>query len=485
MNLWVRSLRQLTLLAVALFFFSCEDETSILGFKSPNRKFKVNYVDIPLESDVFLMDSLRTANSYVAQAEPPRMLVGHYNDEHFGEVSAVAFSQFFTTNTAKTALKETAALDSVSLQLKFDFYTFGSDAASPQTIRVHEVQKELLFDSLGYYFNKTETPYNPTPLGIKTFSFEPETFRKFVSDNKDTTITIRIPLDFAFGQRIFDSAMKYRTSTSPADSTFVRIRDFVKEFNGIAIVPEAADKIIGFNPASATSRITLHYHDADTDSLQLNLTFNGMVNYNHIEADRSATPALSALQQYAQPIVPDNNLRYVQAGTGVLTRLDFQKFYDFVDADSNAAMIVNEAEVHLGAPESTSGYDPVNAFTLRAIQHAGYFRKVRNMADSVSIGLYAGQLNVLDGMFAPFVPGRDGRPEPFIISRSGENNFYNGYLTLFAQQLFKKEAQKERFRYFALYPQSPGMSKSVNRVVLNKENIMIRVYYTRPNEATP
>lgn len=471
-------------MVVALFFFSCEDETSILGFKSPNRKFKVNYVDIPLESDVFLMDSLRTSNSF-AQGENPRMLVGNYSDEHLGNVSASAFSQFFTTSVAKTLLKETAVFDSVSFQLRFDFYTYGSGAAGPQTIRIHEVQKELLFDSLRYYFNKTETPYNPTPLGTHTFSYDPETFKKFVSDQKDTTVTISMPLDAAFGQRIFDSAMKYRNSNSASDSTFVRIREFVKEFNGIAIVPEDADKIMGFDPAATTSRITLHYHDADTDSLQLNLALNGVVNYSHIEADRSATPALAALEQHSQPIVPDNNLRYVQSGTGVLTRLDFQNFYDFVDADSNAAMVVNEAEVHLGMPESASGHDPVNAFTLRAIQNAGYFRRIRNFSDSVSIGLYAGQLNIWDGMFAPFVPGRDGRPEPFIITRSGENDFYNGYLPLFAQQLSKKEAQKERFRYFALYPESPPMGTTVNRVIFNKDNIMLRVYYTRPNEATP
>lgn len=485
MNLWVRCLRQLSLLAVALFFFSCEDETSILGFKSPNRKFKVNYVDIPLESDVFLMDSLRTSNNYSAQGEVPRMLVGRYSDEHFGNVTAAAFSQFFTMNTAKTLLKETAVFDSVSLQLRFDFYTYGSAAPTPQTIRVHEVQKELLFDSLRYYFNKTETPYDPTPLGTKTFSYVPETFKKYVSDKKDTTITLSMPLDAAFGQRIFDSAMKYRNANSATDSTFVRIREFVKAFNGIAIVPEDADKVVGFSPSATTSRITLHYHDADTDSLQLNLAFSGMVNYSHIEADRSTTPGLAALDQYAQPIVPDNDLRYVQSGTGVLTRLDFGSFYDFVDADSNSAMIVNSAELHLGAPESAAGFDPINAFSLRAIQHEGHFRRVRNMADSISIGLYAGQLSVWNGMFAPFAPDQSGSPNLFIISRSGENNFYNGYLTLFAQQLFRKEEQKERFRYFAIYPESPPIGKSVNRSIFNKENIMLRVYYTRPNQSIP
>ena len=489
MNLWVRTLRQLAVLAVALFFFSCEDETSILGFKNPNSKFKVNYVDIPLESSVLLMDSLRTSNFNQAQGETNRFLVGKYSDEHFGEISAAAISQFFTTNNAKTLLKETAVFDSVSIQLRFDFYSYGNQTATPQTISIHEVQKELMIDSLGYYFNKSNTAYNPAPLGTKTFSFSPEQFAKFVSDQKDTTITVHLPLDHAFGQRIFDSAFKYRNASTSADSAFVRIREFVKEFKGIAIVPDNADKIFGFSPSSTASRITLHYHDVDTDSLQLNLAFSGVVGYNEIDADR-ASSSLAGLNQYSQPFTPDNNLRYIQSGTGVLTRLDFSKFYEFVDNDSNSAMIVNEAELYVGIPEATSGYQPINTLSLRGIKGEGYLKKIADpkinraqyVADSTSITLYAGQLGLSGNMFTPM--SYDGQ-NIFTISKTGSNQYYNGYLTLFAQQLFKKDENKERLRYFALFPESPQPGKSVNRLIFNSQDIKLRVYYTRPTAPTP
>ncbi|HET7179079.1 MAG TPA: hypothetical protein VFI14_05110, partial [Chryseosolibacter sp.] len=127
MNLWVRTLGQLALLTVALFFFSCEDESSILGFKNPNKKFKVNYVDIPLPSDVFLLDSLRTSNYYDVNRYPNellRMLVGQYADDQLGDVRAAAFTQFFTSSPSK--LTSTAVFDSVTLQLRFDFYTYGN-----------------------------------------------------------------------------------------------------------------------------------------------------------------------------------------------------------------------------------------------------------------------------------------------------------------------------------------------------------------------
>ena len=72
------------------------------------------------------------------------------------------------------------------------------------------------------------------------------------------------------------------------------------------------------------------------------------------------------------------------------------------------------------------------------------------------------------------------RQSIFIVSKTGDNDYYNGYLTRFAQQLFKKDVNKQRFRYFALYPESPVLGRSVNRLVFDAENIKLRVYYTRP-----
>jgi hypothetical protein len=477
MNLWVRTLRQLAMLAVALFFFSCEDETSILGFKNPNKKFKVNFVDIPLESSVLLMDSLRTSNFYLTQGETNRLLVGKYNDDLFGDINSTAITQFFTTNTSKTLLKSSAEFDSVSLQLRFDFYSYGSLAYTQQTISVHEVQKELIIDSLGYYFNKSNTTYNPAPLGTKTFSILPEEFQEYVNQRKDTAISIRLPLDGGFGQRIFDSATKYRNANTASDSAFVRVREFVKEFKGIAIVASSGDKIVGFNPALGSSRIILHYHDADTDSLELNLSFSGIISYNEIESNRAST-GLAGLNQHSQPFVPDNNLRYIQAGTGVLTRLDFSRFYEFVDQDTNSTMIVNSAELHLGMPE-TSVYPPINALSLRAITGEGFLKKIANREDTISLNLYAGQLNIAGNMFTPIAA--DGNM--FIISRA-DSIHYNGFLTLFAQQLFKKEENKRRFKYFAIIPEDPQIGKSVNRLAFHGQNIKLRIYYTRPNEPT-
>ena len=486
MNLWARTLGQLAVLTVALFFFSCEDETSLLGFKSPNKKFKVNFVDIPLPSDVFLVDSVRTSNLYDPNnqsSESIRLLAGRYTDDQLGVVNSTAVTQFFTTSRSK--LTETAELDYVTLQLRFDFYVYGNQTPTPQTISIHELQKDLKGDSINYYFNKSTTLYDPAPLGSTTFTIIPEDFKKYVTDRKDTTISVIVPLDPAFGQRIFDSALKYRGATTVEDSTFVKYSEFIKEFKGIAIVPEDGDKILGFNPAAGASMITLHYHDAETDSLTLNLAFEFTPGYNAITSDRSSSE-LAGLTQYSQPFSPPSTKRYIQAGTGILTRLDFQGFYDFVDADSNTSVVINSAELNLGPAAESSTFDPVNVLTLLAVKNEGYLRKVavkdidpaQYAADSASVSGYGGRMGITNSFFSPL----DADGNVFGITRQEDNDDYNGFLTLFVQEFFKRQVQKDRFRYFALYPSSPQAGKSVNRLIFDAGNIKLRIYYTRPTE---
>jgi hypothetical protein len=485
MNLWARIGGQLAVLAVALFFFSCEDETSTLGFKKPS-KFKVNYVDIPLESSVLLLDSLRTSNLY-STGETNRLLVGRYTDEKFGEVTSTAITQYFTTNGAKTLLKAGAQFDSVSIQLRFDFYNYGSIAPSMQTVSIHEVEKELKIDSLSYYFNKSHTLYNPTPLGSKSFAILPDLFDDLFEENAQDTITVNFPLNYDFGKRIFDSALRNRDALTAEDSTFSRIRQFITEFKGLAIVPQSSDKILGITPSKPETRIILHYHDAENDSLQLNLSFIGVINYNEIRANRGSTE-LAGLTQYSQPLDPAPAMRYIQSGTGVTTRLDFQSFYDFVDADSNALMIVNSAELFLGTPEPSSVFPPIKSLSIRALKGERFLKRVvdpkinkaQHLADSASVTQYAGQMGVIAGMFTPL--GSDGTI--FTLKRDEDNPYYNGFLTRFAQEIFRTNPNKERFRYFALYPEDPQVGKSVNRLIFNKDNIKLRVYYTRPQQAT-
>jgi hypothetical protein len=484
MNLWAKNLGQLAVFAVALFFFSCEDKESILGFKNPNKKFDVVYAEIPVESSVLLLDSVRTSNIFPT-GETKRILVGNFFDEKFGEVKATGFSQYLTSSAAK--LESTSIYDSVSLLLSFDYYTTGSPSPTTQTISIHELQNAINYDSGQYYFNRSLTPFNPATLGTKSFSINPADFKKQYDEGEtDSLASISIPLEQAFGERIFNSAMQYSLAATTADSLFIRPLDFFKAFYGIAINPSQMDKVVGINPAASVIR--LHYHDDDTDSLRLDLSLStlsnvsSVVSYSHIENDRSTTE-LAGLTQFNSEFYPPSDLRYVMSGAGILTKLDFQNFYDFVDSDSNQNILINSAELIITGTETSNEYAPINSLSLKVLNN-NYFKRLKTQSDSTSVSLYRGYLGVFGNTLAPVNPNVSDLT-PMLVQRSLTNTSYNAFITLFSQQLYLKDPSKERFRFFALYPEIPSIGKSVNRIAFNKDNIKLRVYYTRPTQPTP
>jgi len=497
MNLWVNRIGQLLTLAVALFFLSCHEEVSVLGYKNPNSKFKVSYVELPIASSVMLRDSLRTSNYYYA-AEPSRLLVGTYHDDNFGTITAHSATQYF--RTTGTPLSSSAVYDSVTMQLQFDLYHYGSTAVTPQMIAIYELEKELKFDSLVNYFNRTSMP-GSNLLGSKTFTVNTSDLDNFASSttSADTVVTINVPLNYAFGQKLFASATKFRDATSTADSTYYFYSEFVKEFKGIVIKSVSGDKVVGFSPAGVGSRIILHYHQADADSLGLLFALTPAVGFNQITADRSGTP-LSAVNQYYQDFLQESDSRYIQSGTGILTKLDFTSFYNFVDTIPN--ILINSAELVIESVEA-SDQSPPFALVMRILsQTNNRFRAYSSdrAQDSVDITRYRGRVAVdvasalsATGTPSPALIDNDkvfyvaGDHSP-LLGYSSSNNSYSTVLSLFCQQLTINTDDRTHFRNFVLYPASGASTspafqsgaKSLNRVVFPKSGIKLKIYYTKP-----
>ncbi len=475
MNLWAKSLRQLPFLAVALFFFSCVDETSLLGFRNQTPKFDVTYVELPLNSSVVLLDSFRTTNFL---GGTNRWLVGTYADEAFGNVRATAYSQFFATSAAKP--DEVATYDSVTMDLHLDLYHYGTDIKNAQTFTIHELTEGLDPAKITSYFNQTAAAYNPTPIGSQDFTFDPAQFDDFVKDEKDTVVSMQIPLSWEFGKRLFDAAIRYRDAATLADSSWVFFKEFSKEFKGIAIVSAAGDKIVGFRPNSTASRIQVHYHNADT-TRTLTLGFSSVAGYSHIEREAGAT-ALAGLTAFHEEFFPPDDRRYIQSGTGIITKFDLGAFYDFIDADSNRNLIVNEAELRIDEIQPPAGYDPINSMYLYAMKENSRFRRVSNFQDSLLLGSYNQYLLATDTLERFITPVGEGTV--FRLEKDSDADFYSGFLTRFAQQLATKE-EDLRLKYFALYPESPPATKSVNRIVFPADALKLRIYYTRSTVTQP
>lgn len=488
MNLWANRLGQLAMLAVALFFFSCQEDTSVLGFRNPNSKFQVSFVEIPIESSIYLRDSLRTSN-FSYSGEVNRFMVGSYTDDVFGDISSTAFSQYFSTNITK--LGETAEFDSVTLELRYDLYTYGESESTPQTLGIYELDQELKSDSLRFYFNRSKIAYS-TMIGSKSFTIDPQIFKDFAasSTDADTVITLNVPLDGAFGQRIFDKAIQYRDATTKEDSAFVYYNEFVKEFKGIAIKPESSDKIFGFNPAATQSKITVHYHEADEDSLSFSLALTGVIGFNQISANRSVSE-LAEVSDYYQEYQPLTDNRYIQSGIGILTKLDFSKFYEFADTVPN--MLINSAELIIETTPSDD-FDPPAGLALRVLKENNRIKKysTKNSQDVSDYQAYRGYLlfDITTSSGPPLVEADSAfyvNDRNALLAYSSATHEYRGSFPLFFQQL-TLDNEKTMFMNFVLYPYSQtanrplaqSAAKSVNRVVFPKENIKLRIFYTKP-----
>ncbi|HTF19050.1 MAG TPA: DUF4270 family protein [Chryseolinea sp.] len=490
MNLWVKRIGQLTIMSVAQFFLSCQEEVSVLGYKNPNTKFKVSYFEIPVESSVLLRDSLRTSNFFY-NSEPNRLLVGSYQDDRFGTVSASAVTQYFPVGVAKLATG--AVFDSVSLRLQFDLYHYGSNVKTSQSMSVYKLEDVIKFDNLQYYFNKSSVSTG-TLLGNKSFTIDPDDFDDFAisSTDYDTIITVKVPLNYAFGRDIFAAAERYRDGSSSEDSLFVKYNDFIEQFKGLVIRPDAADKAIGFAPSAAGTRLLLHYH-TDKDTLALELGLGGVISFNQINGDRSATE-LAQIQQYHQDYFKDSETRYIQSGTGILTKVDFTNFYNFIDTIPN--ILVNSAELLVENVES-SAFAPPPSIVLRSLTPSNNRLRVFSATrpqDSVDVVRYRGYFSydfatsttpaLVDNDQVFYLRGDKGSS----LAYSSTKRSYSGVFTLLFQQMSIRNDDRTPLTTFVLYPGSDASStpafstgaKSLNRAVFPKSGIKLRIYYTKP-----
>jgi hypothetical protein len=506
MNLWVKRTWQLALIAVALFFLSCKDDVTPLGFRNPKDKFNVKYVEIPLESSVYLIDSIRTSNF---PGELGRLLVGKYNDPAFGAITANGFMEISPYNSSlgiADADLPKVDFDSVRLDMRYDFYSYGTGGTSDETFNVHLLTELISSDSVEraagrFYSKKNDVDYDPDPIGTKTVSISGAEFKvefdKGASGMDNRLLSIR--LDSAFGESLLARA-------KAGGEDYTKQEKFNTFLKGLAVIPgDNNQKVIGFDHVNGLradtvqSRLVVFFHlpgDTTYRTVSFNLNYRSFTN---IEADRNAgnAPDLFDIPDFYTAKEPPVN-RYSQTGTGVVTRIDFGNFYAF--ADTVEQMLINSAELVITGYESPGSFYPINSFSvimldsLENIRYRntryGYQPITNNNGDTIQIVPYIhsydrqiinshrSSLNDGSGFLTAFSDGGTA----LSLRRDGEK--FSGYMTLLAQQFYLSSGDF-RYRYFGLFPTDPQNGKTINRLVFNKDNLRLKIYYTTPiNRAT-
>lgn len=461
---WVKA----HLFFLTALLFSCEEDLNLLGFKGDDQRFKVYYEEIPVPSSVLLLDSVRSMN--YSSLETTRLLVGSYSDPLLGEVKATAITQFRASDII-SFIPDGSIFDSAVLQLRFDFYNYGSQGITPLELSIHELVSPLPLSDL--YFSNSTVSYNSSPIGSISTDIDQALFDKELTDaDEDSLIVVNIKLDNSFGQDLFNAI-------DPEDENFSNFNLFKERFKGFAIIPTTADKIVGISNNN-NSFLTVYFNAGGTSNSRTFVLSSG-VSYSNITSDRSATE-LSGLTNYHEDFFPATN-RYVQSGVGIVTKLDFSGFYDLIDEYPN--VIINSAELSIENVTDPGDLE-YPALGLVMLDENNKFRKMTLTADKDSAEYVSFQNKIILGTFL----NNDANTAPYAITDvstllglgySDDDDKFVSYPTLFMQQLYALKDER-RYPYWALTAISPTSTKTVNRAVFNKDNIKLKVYYTRPND---
>jgi hypothetical protein len=472
MNLWARKIGLISISALLLIFIGCEDPLNNLGFRNPNQKFNVRFIEIDVPSSVVLMDSVQTMHNLAFPGDDIyRLMVGAISNPVFGNTEATAITQYRPAQVG-TTINENAVYDSLVLKMRLDFYTTGSTGRAPIKINVYEVDEEIIPSNI--FFNNTETAISTTLIGQIDFFVQPDIYDAFVEAGKDTVIHLKAQLSNDLGLRLFEAA-------KTADSTFNQYQFFRKKFKGLALVPEQAEHIVGLSISNPNSRMELHYHD-EADTLKFDFFFDSLIGYSKLNTNRGST-ALSGLNEFYTDFNPANNKLFIQGGTGLVTKIDFSNFLEF--ADTIPDIVLNSAELVILNAEGAAGIALPEELKIKATRNNNRFRSIRNVQDSIALSAYRlsyRSANQYDRVWFDidfsFLVGGDTFSGAVMNRKS--NNSYQTFITLFLQRLLEVKNPDKIFNTAAIYVSKPVFGKSLSGLTFDKDNIKLRIYYTRP-----
>jgi hypothetical protein len=154
--------------------------------------------------------------------------------------------------------------------------------------------------------------------------------------------------------------------------------------------------------------------------------------------------------------------------------MDFSKFYEYIDTIPN--MMINSAELEISGVETSSELKAPKGLTVSMLRANNSFKTIKNAQDTVDYINFNGKVTLGDQLKF-FVAKDEGAT--FSMDYSSTTNTYNGFPTLFFQQLFNLKSKQYQYPFWAIRPGDPQPGKSVDRLVFPKDNLKLKIYYTR------
>ncbi len=327
------------LLGVILFFLGCKKEQNKIGIDDPNKLATNTYfIDtLTVKTEVILVnDSINTTNASTDDLNSI-LMAGAYSDPILGPIAMESFTRL----SLATENIELPAATATTAHLSLNYSYYYGDTLQSQTINAYK-----LIDFVGatttYSSTSPALNYNPTPIGSITFN---------AASGSSKVITIEIT-DIAYLQSILD-ASKNKTS-------------FETEIPGIALIPanNTSGSIIKIDGSSSILRVFYNQYTTTNNTYDLTLGKSSRKFYR-VVADRSAS-SLSSLNNNYDSISTSltNNQAYIQACTGIRTRVSFPYLQKLRDQFPNMAIISGQLVISGAIGSSFEKYTPNSGLFL-------------------------------------------------------------------------------------------------------------------------
>lgn len=402
---------------------------------------KVVLIDtVSVEMSTINFDSLVTSNQ-------SRILVGNYEDPIYGKVKSNSYFQLSSSSYALMSGgsdTETTnyVFDSISMILKYDNYYYG-DTTKVQTFNIHRLlQKVKPNTEDNNFYNNSALSYSDESLG--TISYKPRPIEKD---------SINIKMSSAFGAALFQK-LKKREITD-----FDSFNEYLK---GLVLVPATSNSasVTGFNVSTSKVRMYYSKYQANTEETPYIVDFtisDATKQFNSISLDKTGT-IIQNLPVSTSKLSSSltNHQGFIQSGTGVACRIDFPNIKQLKYLSEKGAIV--DAQL-----------------VLRPVNNS--YSEQYPLADSLKI--YVG--DNLNRISASLVNSAGTSVFGILNKKSDEFNENIGYLIPIGNFL-QKEMLKQSDSRSSLILTLPGISKTVNRIVLGDQKhlnnkILLKIYY--------
>lgn len=319
------------LLAIA----ACQEPEGIgLDVLPEGEQMPIAWIDsFTIEAQTVRVDSVRTSGRGTH-------LIGDFGDPIFGRVRSQLYTQF-KLQTAPGQFTLDDVIDSIVLNLAYSgSYGRIDKFKGRHRFGIYEIQEDLYEDSI-YYSDDTVQNISSTPLA--EFDFWPNLLSSLyvTQDSIPLPPSLRVRLADTLGQSIL-------WSPNLASNNL-----FSEQFEGLCIrsiapnMPDDHGSLLYFNLQSDNSRLELHYHNSQEDSIQYNLDID---NRNAIFSDVDHNFSQEIVDALNGGTTVGGQKLYVQSLAGTRIRLSFPHLKKLTEL---GAVAINKAEIVLPVDETS------------------------------------------------------------------------------------------------------------------------------------